>query len=134
MDTAKEGAEAAGEKEVHEEKAPLVADEREFNFGTGDGGTPWVFLDVVQGEGAGFFSAEEANRRAEQDTERTGADQEKSAEVTDWRTTEPHALEVKRVDSKRECEFGSFFALAGSRRFSYGKAMFQRRLKVRQIR
>ena len=93
VDSAEERAEATGEEKVHEEEAALVVDEGKFEFGTGDGGAPWVFLHVVHGEGANFFSTEQTDRGAEEDAERARANQKKSAEITDWRTAEPHASE-----------------------------------------
>jgi hypothetical protein len=108
MDATEKGPEAAGEEEVHEEEAALVVDEGEFEFGTGDRGTPWVFLHVVHGEGSNFFSAEQTDGGAEEDAEGTRANQKKSAEITDWRTAEPHVRDVKPVDWKRECEIHKF--------------------------
>ena len=93
VDSAEERAEATGEEKVHEEEAALVVDEGKFEFRTSNGGAPWVFLNMVHGEGANFFSTEQTDRGAEEDTERARANQKKSAEITDWRTAEPHASE-----------------------------------------
>ncbi len=93
MHAAEERTEAASQKEIHEEKAALVLDEREFQFRAGDGGAPRIFLHMIHGEGANFFSAKEADRRAEENAESAGANQKKSAKITNWRTTEPHADE-----------------------------------------
>lgn len=134
VDAAEKGAEAAGEEEVHEEETALVAHESEFEFGAGDGGPPRIFLHLVHGEGTNFFSAKQTDGRAEEDAKCARANQKKSAEVMDRRTTEPHVADLKPVVWKKEWEFASFFALAGTERFSYGKRMFQRRMRARQIR
>ena len=65
MNTAKECAKASGKERVHENKAALILDKRNFEFGGGDYCSPGIFLHVVQRKRTHFRAAEKTDRGAE---------------------------------------------------------------------
>jgi hypothetical protein len=67
MNAAKKRAKAAGNKYVHEYESPAILHKGNFQLGTGNGGPPGIFLDLIHGEGASFLSTEQTDGRAEED-------------------------------------------------------------------
>jgi hypothetical protein len=107
MNSTKESAEAARQKDIHEDETFFILHKRKLDIGTGDGGSPRVFLDLIPGERAKLGTAGKANRGAEKNSANADADQNERAKMSKRRAAKLHGptLAAGREKGNRQMGF-----------------------------